>query len=73
MAEISDPETEHLAIAEYAHGLAIEVMPYGTDLYGLAPVADPVAALGSLAGGDAVLVKASRLVGLERVAAALLG
>ncbi|MDO8364386.1 MAG: UDP-N-acetylmuramoyl-tripeptide--D-alanyl-D-alanine ligase [Actinomycetota bacterium] len=73
MAEISDAEAEHLAIVEYAHGHHIDVIPYGTGLYGLPPVADPVAALGLLAGGDAVLVKGSRVVGLERVAAALLG
>ena len=72
MAEISQPEAEHRAIVEYAHGLGIEVLAVGTDLYGMVPVADPVAALGLLAGGDAVLVKASRVVGLERVAAALL-
>ncbi|MGB8858242.1 MAG: cyanophycin synthetase, partial [Ilumatobacteraceae bacterium] len=73
MAEISDSEAEHRAIVEYAHGRGIEVLAYGTELYGLPPVDDAVAALGSLAGGDAVLVKGSRVVGLERVAAALLG
>lgn len=72
MAEIADPEAEHLAIVEYARGHHIDVLAYGTDLYGITPVPDPVAALGSLAGGDAVLVKGSRVVGLERVAAALL-
>jgi UDP-N-acetylmuramoyl-tripeptide--D-alanyl-D-alanine ligase len=71
MAEISDPVAEHLAVVEYATGLGIEVLAYGTTLYGLPLVEDPIAALGSLAGGDAVLVKGSRVVGLERVAAAL--
>ena len=73
MAEISDPEAEHRSIVEYAHGRGIEVLAYRTDLYGLAPIDDAIEALGSLAGGDAVLVKGSRVVGLERVAAALLG
>ncbi len=73
MAEISDSEAEHLAIASYAAERGIELIAYGTDLYGVTPTDDPVAALGSLAGGDAVLVKASRMVGLERVAVALLG
>ena len=73
MAEISDTEPEHLAIAAYAAERDIELIAYGTDLYGVTPTDDPVAVLGSLAGGDAVLVKASRMVGLERVAAALLG
>ena len=72
MAEIADPEAEHLAIVEYAHGHGIEVIAYGTDLYGITPCADPAAELGSVAGGEAVLVKGSRVVGLERVAAALL-
>ncbi|MEI8241330.1 MAG: cyanophycin synthetase, partial [Actinomycetota bacterium] len=72
MAEIADAEAEHRSIVEYARGHGIEVLVVGTDLYGLTPVTDAVAALGSLAGGDAVLVKGSRVVGLERVAASLL-
>jgi UDP-N-acetylmuramoyl-tripeptide--D-alanyl-D-alanine ligase len=75
MAEISDPADEHLSVATYAVRRGVELIAYGTDLYGIEPVADvaaAVAALGSLAGGDAVLVKASRVVGLEHVAAALL-
>ena len=71
MAEISDPVAEHLAVVEYAAERGIEVLAYGTHLYGVEPVADPVKALGSLASGDAVLVKGSRVIGLERVAAAL--
>ena len=50
-----------------AERLGIEVIAVGTDLYGVAPVDDPVAAVGALAGGDAVLVKGSRVVGLERL------
>ena len=73
MAEIADSEDEHMAIAKYAEERGIELVAFGTGLYGIAPTDDPVAALGSLAGGDAVLVKASRVVGLERIAAALLG
>lgn len=72
MAEISDPQREHLDIAEYARGRGVHVIAVGTELYGIEPAADPVLAVGSLAGGDAVLVKGSRVVGLERVAAALL-
>lgn len=73
MAEITDSEAEHRGIATYAADRDIELIAYGTDLYGITPTDDPVAVLGSLAGGDAVLVKASRMVGLERIAAALLG
>ena len=72
MAEISDAADEHAAIVRYAAERGIDVIAYGTDLYGMAPVDDPVATLGSLAGGEAVLVKGSRVVGLERVAARLL-
>ncbi len=73
MAEITDSEAEHRAIATYAAERDITLLAYGTDLYGITPTDDPVAVLGSLASGDAVLVKASRMVGLERIAAALLG
>ena len=66
MAEISDSPTEHRAIRAEAERLGIEVVPVGTDLYGIAPVGDPVAAIGALAEGDALLVKGSRVVGLER-------
>jgi UDP-N-acetylmuramoyl-tripeptide--D-alanyl-D-alanine ligase len=66
MAEISDSPAEHLAIRAEAERLGIEVLPVGTDLYGIEPVDDPVAAVGRLAEGDALLVKGSRVVGLER-------
>lgn len=71
MAEISNPEAEHRDIVTYARARGIEVIAVHTDLYGVAPVDDPLPLLGSLAGGDAVLVKGSRVVGLERVAIAL--
>lgn len=72
MAELDDPVGGHLAVAERARELGIELMATGTELYGVPPVDDPVAALGALAEGDAVLVKASRVAGLDRLAAALL-
>jgi UDP-N-acetylmuramoyl-tripeptide--D-alanyl-D-alanine ligase len=71
MAEISDPEQEHLAIADYAAHRGVVLIAVGTDLYGIEPSADPLAEVGSLAGGDAVLVKGSRVAGLERFAEAL--
>ena len=73
MAEISDPEAEHVAIAAYARDRGVELIPTGTDLYGIAAVADPVAALGHVGAGTAVLVKGSRVAGLERVARLLVG
>ncbi len=71
MAEIGDAPREHQAIAGYAAERGVQLIAVGTNLYGIEPTSDPVAALGSLAGGDAVLVKGSRVVGLERVAATL--
>jgi UDP-N-acetylmuramoyl-tripeptide--D-alanyl-D-alanine ligase len=72
MAEISDAETEHRAIADYAADRGIELIAVGTDLYGVLATADPVDALGSLSGDDAVLVKGSRVAGLEKLAALLI-
>ena len=72
MAEISDTATEHQAIAVYAADRGIELITIGTDLYGVPPSMDPVAALGSLSGDDAVLVKGSRVAGLEKLAAFLI-
>lgn len=72
MAELDDPPAGHQRVIHDAVGLGIEVIAVGTDLYGIRPVDDPVSALGELGQGDAVLVKASRVAGLERVALALL-
>ncbi len=72
MAEISDAATEHQAIAVYAADRGVELITIGTDLYGVPPSMDPVAALGSLSGDDAVLVKGSRVAGLEKLAAFLI-
>jgi UDP-N-acetylmuramoyl-tripeptide--D-alanyl-D-alanine ligase len=50
----------------------IEVIAVGTDLYGIRPVDDPIAAMGEIGVGDAILIKASRVGGLERIAQELL-
>jgi UDP-N-acetylmuramoyl-tripeptide--D-alanyl-D-alanine ligase len=71
MAEISDAALEHLAIARYAAERGIEVIAIGTDLYGVEQSADAAAALGLLSGDDAILVKGSRVAGLEKLAAIL--
>jgi UDP-N-acetylmuramoyl-tripeptide--D-alanyl-D-alanine ligase len=73
MAELDAPQGEHLAIARCADALGIELMAVGTPLYGRDPVvADPADALGSLGEGDVVLVKGSRVAGLEVLAARLI-
>jgi UDP-N-acetylmuramoyl-tripeptide--D-alanyl-D-alanine ligase len=72
MAELDDPAPEHAAIASYARDRGIELVAVGTDLYGASPVDDPLTVVGPLREGDAVLVKASRVAGLERLAARLL-
>jgi UDP-N-acetylmuramoyl-tripeptide--D-alanyl-D-alanine ligase len=75
MAELgSDERSEHEQVARLAASLGVDVIAVGTDLYGVDPVPDvdaALAALGPIGAGDVVLVKASRMAGLERVAAAL--
>ncbi len=78
MAELGEsaPE-EHARIAALAESLDVQLVPVATELYGVAPVPDTDEALATLGGlglgdGDVVLVKGSRVAGLEVVAAALL-
>lgn len=75
MAELGPiAEEEHRRVADLARALGITVVPVGTSLYGVAPadgVDAAVARLGELAEGDVVLVKGSRVAGLERLAETL--
>jgi len=75
MAELGDRSAhEHAQIAALAAELGVEIIAVGTDLYGLPPVDDVEAAVEAvlpLSADCAVLVKGSRVAGLERVAAAL--
>jgi UDP-N-acetylmuramoyl-tripeptide--D-alanyl-D-alanine ligase len=71
-----DAPAHHRRVADLAGELGVRIVAVGTPLYGVEPVPDVDAAVAELAGlgpGDAVLVKASRVAGLERVAAALAG
>jgi UDP-N-acetylmuramoyl-tripeptide--D-alanyl-D-alanine ligase len=72
MAELGIEGLEaHRRVAERAADLGVVVIAFGTDAYGATPVGDVDEALqrlGVLDADDAVLVKASRVVGLERLA-----
>jgi UDP-N-acetylmuramoyl-tripeptide--D-alanyl-D-alanine ligase len=77
MAELGgDSEQLHRQVASYAEERGIEVLAVAAPAYGVATaVFDAVAAavhLTDLGSGDAVLVKGSRVAGLEAVADALL-
>ncbi len=75
MAELGDRgPAEHAEISRLAAELGIELIAVDTELYGVEPVTgidEALEALGPLRSDDAVLVKGSRVVGLERLAAAL--
>lgn len=68
MAELADPVADHASIATYARERGIELLAVDTELYGCAAATDPLGALGALDDGVAVLVKASRAAGLDRLA-----
>jgi len=78
MAELGDSAPqEHQAVADLADQLQVQIIAVGTDMYGVPPLAginEAEAALDSmsLTAGDAVLVKGSRVAGLERLAQTLL-
>jgi UDP-N-acetylmuramoyl-tripeptide--D-alanyl-D-alanine ligase len=80
MAELGpESDDEHARIGKLAGELGVDVIAVDAPAYGVdKDVADVDAALDALAElrlatGDAVLVKGSRVAGLERVAAALTG
>lgn len=76
MAELGDHSVAaHRSIAELARSLGVRLIAVGAPEYGTDNVASAeaaLAALGPLGAGDAVLVKGSRVAGLERLAEALL-
>jgi UDP-N-acetylmuramoyl-tripeptide--D-alanyl-D-alanine ligase len=76
MAELGEGSAAaHREIGELARSLGIRVVAVGAPEYGGEDVTDPaaaLAALGPVGEGDAVLVKGSRVYGLERLAAAVL-
>lgn len=77
MAELGErSDEEHLGVARFAGELGIDVVAVGTVAYGSQPaggIDEAMAILGELGKGDAVLVKGSRVAGLEAMAARLAG
>ena len=76
MAELGEgAAAAHLDVARAAAELGIEVIGVGTSAYGVEPVPADRAAevVGPVTPGTAVLVKGSRVSGLERVADDLVG
>jgi UDP-N-acetylmuramoyl-tripeptide--D-alanyl-D-alanine ligase len=69
MAEVDEPVAAHRSVADAASQLGIEVVPIMTDLYdGERSDVLPASVTEMLATGDtAVLVKGSRVAGLERI------
>jgi UDP-N-acetylmuramoyl-tripeptide--D-alanyl-D-alanine ligase len=71
MAEMGpSSDTEHRAVGDLARRLGIEVVAVAAPAYGGTPVPDlaaAAAAVGELGAGDAVLLKGSRVAGLERL------
>ena len=79
MAELgAQSATAHAHVASVASELGIRLIAFGTNDYGsvaahsVSTIDDAVAALGELGAEDSVLVKGSRIAGLERLASALL-
>lgn len=69
MAEIDDVEGGHARMRELADELGIETVAVGTPHYGIAPVSleEAIDLVAGFDSGVAVLVKASRSAGLDRV------
>ena len=69
MAELDDPVAKHREIAELAQRLGVGLRAVGTDLYGIEPTGfdQVLAEIGSCGDGCAVLIKGSRVAGLEKL------
>ena len=73
MAELADSASKHADVAQLLARRGIELIGVGTDLYGSPARDDALEVIRSLAGDDAVLIKGSRVAGLEVLAALVVG
>jgi UDP-N-acetylmuramoyl-tripeptide--D-alanyl-D-alanine ligase len=69
MAEIENPESAYVKIAQLAHDGNIEVIAVGTDGYGSPAVSidQAIERINQFDDSSAVLIKGSRVAGLERI------
>lgn len=79
MAELGEEhESEHVAVAREAveadvRVIAVGAADYGDEVEHVQSIEEAAERVGAIGGDDAVLVKGSRVAGLERLAALLLG
>lgn len=73
MAELSEPEGDHMQVSLLAKQLGIEIIAVGTDLYGVQSRSlDEVAAmLSTVENTTAILIKGSRVAQLEKLVSLL--
>ncbi|NCV75545.1 UDP-N-acetylmuramoyl-tripeptide--D-alanyl-D-alanine ligase [bacterium] len=74
MAELSEPEQDHLEISRLAAQLGIELIAVGTDMYGVQSRTreEAAAALSAVENSVAILIKGSRVAQLEKLVSLLI-
>jgi UDP-N-acetylmuramoyl-tripeptide--D-alanyl-D-alanine ligase len=75
MAELSEPEQDHLQISRLAKKLGIELIAVETDLYEVQSRSheEVVTMLSAVENSAAILVKGSRVAQLEKLVSLLVG
>ena len=74
MAELLEPEQDHLQISRLAAQLGIELIAVGTDMYGVQSRTreEAAAALSAVENSAAILIKGSRVAQLEKLVSLLI-
>lgn len=69
MAELAHPQEAHDRIAKMAQEMSIQVIAVGTSMYGVPScnIDEALVRLSNLGDGDVVVVKGSRIAGLDRL------